>query len=437
MPWSKQVEIAESVRDHTRTAVRSCHGAGKSRLAAWLALWFLYTHRGAVVATTAPTFRQVEKILWQEIRAAHSASRVPLGGSPNLVEIKLEDKWFAFGFSTDHPDAFQGLHARDVLVIFDEGSGVPVPIWTAAEGVLTSEHCRFLSIGNPTDPDGPFAGEFKQAVTSKHSISAYETPNFTAFGITEADCESGAWAQKITGDLPYPALVTPAWVADKIKRWGKTSPFYRSRVLGEFPDSGDKSLVPLSWIEAAQRRTLEPAAPVELAVDVARFGDDETVAYLRRGNVVRIVHHAHMNDTMETSGRTLRLMREHGATVAKIDVVGVGSGVYDRLRELGQPVSPINAGEGAHDSERFSNRRAELFWLLRERFESGQVDIDPADEELSAQLASIQWKVDSRGRVVIESKEDMKRRGLPSPDRADAVAYAFAVEKPHRTIRAF
>lgn len=426
--WQAQVEILESIRDNQETAVASCHGAGKSFIAARAVLWFLYTHKPSIVITTAPTDRQVKGILWKEIRVAHQRAMYPLGGRLLTQELRLDNDWWAWGFTAPEydPDRFQGFHEVYILVIVDEAAGVSEQIYEAIDGILSSEHARLLMIGNPTNPSGRFGRSFKTSGIKKIRISAFETPNFTAFGITEEDIANGIWEKKINGPLPAPYLVTPQWVAKRYQRWTPNSPLYISRVKGEFPEQGEDTLIPLSWIERAQQRQLKPMEPVELGVDVARFGSDETVIALRRGPVVRLMGTYSHEDTMVTTGRIVRALSETGASVAKVDVVGLGAGVVDRLKEQKKPVREMNAAEAAGDPERFANRRAEWYWALRERFQEGDIDLDP-DEELAAQLSSIKYKIDSRGRIQIESKEDMKKRGLPSPDRADAVMLAFAL----------
>ena len=433
-PWEIQKQIFESVRDNKRTAVRSCHGPGKSWTAARIALWYLCAHPFAIVATTAPTFRQVEKILWQEIRRAHTDTKREIGGNLLTTELRFTDGWYAFGLATNDPDAFQGLHSArgNVLIIFDEASGIEPAIWTSAEGCLTGANCRFLAIGNPTNPVGDFFKECTSADTKQFKISAFDTPNFTAFGITQSDIATNNWQSKITSALPMPELITPEWVADKYKRWGPTSPAYLSRVLADFPQSAEDSLILLHLIEAAQARTLEKTEPHELAVDVARFGGDKTIIGERWGSVVHIRSKYSKQDTMETAGRVVKALVDSGANKAKVDVIGVGSGVVDRLNECradtkmrGKTIEACNAGSAPRDKSRFLNARAEWFWNIRERAEEGDLDLDD-DPELAAQLSGIKYKLDSRGRILIESKEDMKKRGMKSPDEADMVAIALS-----------
>ncbi len=430
-PWQKQVEILESVRDNKVTAVKSCHAAGKSHVAACAALWFLYTHPRSLVITTAPTDRQVTGILWKEIRTSHQRAKVPLQGNCLNQELKLENDWWAVGFTAPEysADKFQGFHAVYILVIADEASGISEDIFDAIDGVLTSDESRLLMIGNPTNPAGRFFKEFAGGMgASKISISAFDTPNFTRYGLAEQDILDGTWKEKVTGPLPAPYLVTPGWVADRVKRWGPESPLYKSKVLAQFPLSGADTLIPLHHIEAAIERTIEPGPPVELGVDVARFGSDETVIFCRYGNHARIHKVLPMSDTMETAGAVIQAIRETGATLAKIDSIGIGAGVFDRLNEQGIPVQEMQSGMAAKDKERFANARAEWWGELRTRFEEGEIDI-PDDETLVSQLSAIRYKVNSRGQIQIESKDDMKRRGMASPDRADALMLVFGCSR--------
>ncbi len=188
--WHKQKEIVRAINTNPRVMVKSCHSAGKSYVAAKTGIWFLETHSHSIVLTTAPTFRQVKQVLWQEIRRAYRGAQKPvkLNILKNLlkVEAQIDDKWYAFGFSTDDPDAFNGIHAEHILVIFDEASGIPPEIWESAKGVLSSGNAHLLGIGNPTDPSSMFAMEFKEkSIAYPIRISAYDTPNMTEFNIQQ------------------------------------------------------------------------------------------------------------------------------------------------------------------------------------------------------------------------------------------------------------
>lgn len=420
--WSKQVEIAESVCTHRRTAVKSCHGAGKSWTAGMLASWWIDTHSPgeAIVVSTAPTYKQVHAVLWEEIRKQHR-----IGGLPGRVtlddEWKIGDVLVGMGRKPADHDAhgFQGIHRRFVLVILDEACGIPAPLWAAVEAITTNDDARILAIGNPDDPNTEFG-----KVCSPGSgwnvlkIDAHHTPNLSGEPVPDA---------------LRPLLPSREWVEDAATRWGTDSPMYQSKVLGEFPEASELALIKPAWITAAQERTLPPTAPVTLGVDVARYGTDRTIVAHRQGGRIRVISDEGQASTTATSGRVIQAQRDHLADAIRVDGVGVGGGVVDMLAEQGYPVEDMQAGGAARDPAHFVNARAEWYWGLREAFESGQIDIDPTDDQLAAELGALRFEYDSRGRIKIESKDDLRARtGGGSPDRADALALAFAIPKTYR-----
>ena len=408
-PWQKQIEVLEALRDGDRVTVRACHGVGKTFIAASAALWFLFTRKPAIVLTTAPTERQVRQVLWRQLRALHRNAKWKLGGKLHLTQLDLGEDWFALGLSTNEPDRFQGFHSEHVLLIVDEAAGVHEEIFEAVEGILTTEGAKVLLIGNPTTQSGYFYRSHRSASWQRVHISALESPNVLA------------------GKTVHPKLVTRRWVEGRREDWGESSPVFQSRVLGEFPDVGDRSLFPLRWVEAAQERVLEAAAPCEIGVDLARFGGDESVAYVRRGPVVVAGDYWRSLDLMESAGRIIALIREHGPSAVKVDVIGLGAGVVDRLAEQGQPVIGVNVAHAARDSEQYERLRDEMAFGLRERFRTDDIQIPSKDAKLMAQLTALEYGFTSRGQRRVESKDDMRRRSLPSPDRADALALAFWV----------
>ena len=241
--WSKQQEIAFSVRDHRHTAVRACHDSGKSWTAANLGCWWIDTHPPgeAFLVTSAPTNPQVRAILWREMHRMHAAGDLP--GEMNQTEWLIDGELVAFGRKPSDWDeaAFQGIHARYVLVVLDEASGIAESLWTAAETLIANEGSRLLAIGNPDDPTGPFAKACRpNSGWNVISISALDTPNFTD--------------EEVPGSL-RPLLVSRAWVEERRARWGEGSALWTAKVLGEFPDRSEDSLIPLSFIERARERT--------------------------------------------------------------------------------------------------------------------------------------------------------------------------------------
>ncbi|MCH7740418.1 MAG: hypothetical protein IIC93_09760, partial [Chloroflexi bacterium] len=285
----------------------------------------------------------------------------------------------------------------------------------------------------------------RRELWSTFHISAFDTPNFQGI---DPDSEV---RDREFAELVLPGLVTPKWAADALINWGETSPMYQVRVLGEFPSEGEDTLIPLRLIEAAVNREIEDPppeqpsekipedrledpektpepeqVPVEIGVDVARFGSDRTVICVRKGPRVLSLSSYQRQDTMATAGAVARAIADHEPGVVRIDEIGIGAGVVDRLREQGfKNVEGANVAVRASNREQFLNARAEIFDGLRVRFESGRISI-PEDRELIGQLAALRYSFTSSGQMKLEGKDELRRRGLPSPDRADALALAFA-----------
>lgn len=413
-PWSRQADTLEALRDHPRVAVRSGHGVGKTWLAARAALWFLFSHPHSIVLTTAPTHRQVRAVLWAELRRQYRNARVDLGGSLTETRLALDDDWFALGLSTDEPERFQGFHSEHLLLILDEAPGVPEPIYEAARGVLTSAHSRVLLIGNPTVPSGPF-------------YEAFRSPEWRGLHIPCTACPNVAHKRVL-----YPRLVTAEWVEAQAREWGRESPAFRSRVLGEFPEESETRLVPLAWVHAAQERKVEkPQGNLRMGVDVARFGGDRTAFAIADDLAVREIQAFSGLSTMETAGRTMSLAKERGipAECVAVDDTGVGGGVTDRLREQGWNVAAVQAA-GTPESKNFVNRRSELYWRLREALNpdgEARLALPERPASLTEELTAIGYGFSSSGKIVVEGKDAIKARLRRSPDLADALALTFAI----------
>lgn len=427
--WSAQRRIVESVAENRYTSVHSCHGIGKSWTAAKVVAWWLGTHKPgeAFAVTTAPTWRQVRSILWREIRRTHAKANLP-------GRITLDAQWYVGGSGrpgdsgeelvamgskpadTDQA-AFQGIHARYVLVIVDEAAGVPRLLFDAIDSLATNVHARVLAIGNPDDPASHFADICKPGSGwNTIHISAFDSPAFTGEEVPDHLLE---------------LLVSPEWVEERKKRWGEESPTYQSKVLGLFPEVGEDTLIAPKFIRMAQQDVdlsgLALKDKGQYGVDVARYGSNKTVIYRNRAGMVRRVFEAAKTSTTETAGQVkARLAPHQGGVPGVIDADGIGGGVVDILVEQRvRGVVPFHGGAPAYDSTRFANRRAEVYWTFKEEMELGHVDLDPDDDQLASQLGSVKWELDSKGRVRIESKDKMAKRGLPSPDHADAAVLSF------------
>ena len=427
--------MLSALPDNQRIAVKSGNGLGKGFCASVAVLWFLYTHDPAVVLSTAPTFRQVQHVLWRQIRQLHRRAKDTLGGKLIATRWDLAEDRYAMGLSADTADEFQGFHSPNMFIVLDEAEGVSDEIYEAIEGVMTSAECRLLLIGNPTTVTGVFRRAFHEESHLYYNvtISALDSPNVTA------------------GKVQIPGLTTARWVKERKEIWGEDNPLYRARVLGEFPDLAEDALIRLSEIEAAGQREkpssgVEPAAdqsknasphpaPTEyeelvLAVDVARFGSDRSVILRRRGQRVEEIRTFQKLDTMQLTGWVAAAIQEFQPDRVCIDEIGVGAGVVDRLREQGYQVKGINVTRWARQDKLFANLRAEGYWRLRELFATGTISI-PTDSRLMGELAALRYSYDSQGRIIMESKEAMRQRGQASPDVADALMLAF-VDPPSR-----
>lgn len=434
--WSKQREIIESVRDNPRTSVHSCHETGKSFVASTIVGWWLDTHLPgeAFVVTTAPTAPQVEAILWREINKLHQ--RAELKGRTNLTSWYIGNELVAFGRkpSDYNPHAFQGIHARYVLVVIDEACGIPKVLWDAASTIAANEHSRILAIGNPDEPTGEFADNCAPGSGwNVIHIGYADTPNFTGEPVSQLVADS---------------LIHPAWVEDRRNKWGEESALFQSKCEGIFPTVGDPwQVIPLKW--ANQCRYLEfPSGkkPVEAGIDVGA-GNDRTVVVVREDNRVKNVKWFVNPDPVQTVALVAMHLKEHGVTCAKVDTIGVGWGIYGALRDLSSRNNP-SAGYTTHDADvvpinvanvptegnelRFINRRAEMWFDIgRENCRLGLWDFSGLEkgmaDDLIHELTMPKYEImDGRGKVKIEPKEDTKKRLRgASPDLADALLLAF------------
>jgi len=423
--WSKQTEILESVRDHRYTAVKSCHDAGKSFIASRAAAWWIDAHppQSAFVVSTAPTWPQVQAILWREIARAHS--RGGLQGKVTLdcvwrLGSKQHGEIVGYGRKPAdyNPDAFQGIHQKYVLVLIDEANGVPANLWDAVDTIVTNTYCRVLAIGNPDNPSSHFASVCKaNSGWNVIRIDGFQTPNFT-----------DEWVPEYLRDL----LLSKEWVEERALRWGKNSPLYTSKVRGEFPIFSDDSLVPPAWLYDAVGRKIPGRTgrePGVMGLDIARTGQDRSVCYRQRGGYVSEVFKTGTGDLVELSEAMKEAMRGKPGLRAVGDEAGVGAGVIDIMQHDGFDIFGYNGGRTPRDTERFLNARSEDFWYLRERFQEGTISL-PDDEDLINQLLQLKWRMNGRNKIEVETKDDYRKRTRAgSPDEADALMMAFIGEE--------
>jgi hypothetical protein len=414
--WDKLEEVVNALVNNRRVVVPAGHGVGKTWLEARIALWFLFCFPPAKVITTAPTWPQVELLLWSEIKNAYRTAKINFGGRLLTTEIKINDDHFAVGFSTRGKASerefgtpkFQGFHSENMLVLLDEAPGVEPEIWISSEGLIVADNNKILAMGNPTSPSGRFYEACKSPLWKKVTISSFDHPNVK------------------TGEVKVSGAVTKEWIEERRLEWGEDSPLWKAKVLGEFPDEGEDTLIPLSWVESCVGLDLPSDGLKKLGADIARFGGDMTVLAQFHGAVLQPLEVASKRDTNWTIGKIKTENLRHSFDFIGVDDTGVGGGVTDGLFDIGVDVEPFNFGSSAIEDHRFENLKAEIYWNLREAFRDKEISI-PDDKELINQLCTMRYTITRKGRIAIESKDDMKKRGLKSPDRADAVAIAYSV----------
>lgn len=433
-PWLLPRRIMRAVNvPRSRTAVKACHSSSKTYSAAELVLWWVYVKRGIAI-TTAPTWHQVEKLLWSEIHLAHAHARFPLGGELLQTDLKLGPNNYAVGLSTNEGVRFQGFHGT-ILVVLDEAPGVDPDIWEAIEGIRAGGDVRILALGNPVVASGPFYDAFsrERASWTTFTIDALATPNFTDDLSRPMTLDE---LRALTADelqwAPRPYLTRRSWVREKLDEWGEESPLWASRVRGDFPKQSEDALISLAWLERASvpvDPVLAVLDPVVAGLDVAGPGEDETVLTIRTAGHPSYILSMQAWAQADPRGAVVTALapyRDRLETV-NVDSIGVGYHFARHLEDQGFPVTDINVGERPtrNAQDKFANLKAELYWGLRQAFEAGDV-VGLTDDRAVGQCASIQYRQDSRGHIAIESKDAARKRGVKSPDRAESLMLAYA-----------
>jgi hypothetical protein len=410
-PWQVKVLMAYG-RGERRISVVSGHGVGKSAVASWIAVHHLLTRYPQKTVVTAPSSPQLFDVLFAEIKAWIGRMRPEL---QSLVEVKGErielkarpETSFVTARTSrpDQPEAIAGIHSENVLILADEASGIPEKVFEAGSGSMSGHTATTILLGNPVRSSGLF----------------YETHH---------KLRDKWWTLRVScEDSPR---VSKDYIEDMRTRYGERSNAFRVRVLGLFPLADDDTIIPWDLVESAQGREVaaNPRAPIVWGLDVARFGNDSTALIKRQANVVPMPAQVWRGlDTMQVAGR---VMAEWEATSPDarpieilIDVIGIGAGVTDRLRELGLPARGVNVSESPAMGERYRNLRSELWWAAKEWL--GKLDCRlPADETLAKELITPKYTITSNGKIQVESKDDMKKRGYESPNVADAFILTFA-----------
>jgi len=410
-PQKWQKKALDAIAAHDRVAVKSGHGVGKTAFESWIVLWWLLTRYPTKTAVTANSAHQLSDVLWTEIdrwaRNMPQPFKDLLEFKADKIALRGASDSFAVARTSrrENPEALAGFHSPNMLFIVEEASGVPNVIFETASGALSTPGAKIVMCGNPTRSDGYFYDAFHSDRERWHCITV--------------SCEEGEY-------------VDPKFIADMANKYGENSNVYRVRVLGEFPTQSDDVLVPLHLIEDATRRDVEagPTTPVEWGLDVARYGGDRSALAKRQGNVlIEPIKTWQGKDLMELAGIVLAeydsVPYRMRPSAIYVDAIGLGAGLADRLRELDLPAVAIAVSESASLKNRFNKLRDELFWSAREWFEARDCHM-PVDDTLISELAGIRYKYLSTGKLKVESKDEMKKRGQRSPDVADAFVLTFA-----------
>ena len=410
--------------DTLRAAVSSGRGIGKSALVSWLILWMLTTRIGSTVMVSANSEAQLRGVTWGELTKwaamainSHwweiSATKlVPAQWLTQIVERDLKKGtryWAAEGrlWSEENPDAYAGTHNMDgMMLIFDEASGIADAIWPVGAGFFTENILDryWFAFSNPRKN----TGYFFECFHGKRDF--WKTMQIDARTVEGTD---------------------PRVYQQIIDEYGEDSPQARVEVYGEFPAQGEDQFIAPRLVEDAEKRLAwkDPSAPIVLGVDPARSGADSTVIVARQGRDLLAIRRYRGDDTMTVVGHVIEAIEDFQPALTVIDEGGLGYGILDRLVEQRYKVRGVNFGWKAKSSVMWGNKRAELWGAMRDWLKTASI---PKDRQLKTDLTAPKTKPDSSGTVYLESKKDMKARGLASPDAADALACTFAFPLAHR-----
>lgn len=427
-PREWQCDVMEDIRAHLsdpttrhtplRIAVASGHGIGKSALIAMLVDWASDTCEDTRIVLTANTESQLRTKTWPEVLKWRNLAITRHWWKPTKTGIFSafpghDEIWRvdAVTWSEHNTEAFAGLHnkGKRIVVIFDEASNIADKVWEVTEGALTDEGTEiiWIAFGNPTRNTGRFRecfGRFRHLWKARHIDSR------TVEGTNK----------------PY--------LDEMVRTYGEDSDIVKVRVRGQFPSASSMQFIAQHRVDEAKARTVKPDVTdaLVMGVDVARFGDDESTIYFRRGRDAKSIPPIPLRqvDTMQLAAKVIEALRIHNATAVFVDEGGIGAGVVDRLRQLNAPVFGIQFGGkplGAVQlaaGEKVANRRAEMWAIMREWLGTGAI---PDSDLLSSDLTGVEYSFNSRDEIQLERKQDMKKRGLSSPDHGDGLALTFAI----------
>lgn len=415
-----QLHFAKKLVERRRASIRGPHGLGKTAFASWVVLWFSLTRDGEdwKLPTTASAWRQLQKFLWPEIHKWTRRLKWDLIGRGQFTDRELNQMSLklstgeAFALASDNAALIEGAHASNILYIFDEAKAIPEDTFDAAEGALSTGEAYILAISTPGEPQGRFYDIHRR----KNGLDDWFVLHVTRQMVIEA------------------GRMDPQWAEQRKKQWGAESAVYKNRVEGEFASSDADSVISLADVERANLRWQERndannwGTMTGLGVDVGRGGDPTVIAKEYDHHSVRELVHSNKRDTMAIAGILLPILKKNRFAKAVIDIVGLGSGTYDRLREddsIRSQVAPFVASAKSDMEDQtgelgFINLRAAAWWNMREMLQRNEYDLPP-DDKLIGDLTAPKWKLMSGGKIKVEEKEEIKKRLKRSTDDGDAV----------------
>lgn len=426
--WHRQVEMLEAIRDQDRVAVRAGRKVSKSTTAVVAALWWAVTRKGKVFMTSM-THSQIKDILWSELRTIVEKSEFSFRNIPLDPKTGFRPRHGGsiVGRTADNRENMQGYSGADTLYLVDEASGMDRTIFEAIDG-NTAGGGKIVLMGNPTRTAGIYYDAFHRNRKEWHGIriSSRESPNV------------------VEDRIVIPGLAVKSWVDKQDEKFGKDDPYVRVHVDGEFPGSGTNTVINLAMSEAAQERWAGTPAVgrLELGVDVARMGGDESVVYPRRGLKAFKPIAERSTDTFDVVNMVLRAIELHGHAgerpLVKVDVIGIGAGVYDVLNKQHRDkldAAPINVAEAPTaepDPDEgipgYAQLRDQIWFALRDWIKAG--GSFPPDEDTHGDVIAPVYKFNARGRYKVSSKDEIRELISRSPDRADALGLSVYTPPP-------
>jgi hypothetical protein len=409
LPWQK-LFLEAVARGERRISIRAGHGVGKSTAVSWVLIWHMVTKYPQKSVCTAPTASQLYDALFSEVK--HWVNKLPpeIRDTIELFSDKITLKaapessfLSARTSSADRPEAMAGIHSEHVVLVFDEASAVPEPVFESAAGSMSGHSAVTIMIGNPTRNSGLF-------YKSHHELSG----NWFTMHVSCLNC----------------GLVSDDFVNQIRATYGETSNAFRVRVLGEFALKEDDTLIPAELVDSAMVRDIRPdtGTGIVYGLDVARFGDDRTVLCKRQGNVVLETKAWNGLDLMETTGRVVAEANLDKPELICVDSIGLGAGVADRLRELGLNVRDVNVSETASMNNPQAAKLRDELWLCVKEWLAARACYIPKNDDLRQELVAPTYSFLSNGKLKVESKGELKKRGMRSPDLADALCLTFAAD---------